>query len=370
MRTARDLHQEAMHLAAMAERARAVGNAAEARDMLKRAFDLERAAANEFAHRIDAEPTRGILHKSAAVLALDLMEWRQAEILISVGLAGNPPEYVAEELRNLLEGVHFSRHLLSREIVLAPYEIDLAVVGEAVGFGIADKEEILPRLDTLQTLLVRTAERISNRTFRKRGRPVAEVANLAHMYIQAPQARSLGFTIRVGSVQPALPGLGGAESVVTEVLQGLRAIAVGDERTLEALIRDEDYRRNFTMVARELLPDGRRIKAVNIAGSVGGERMDISLTNTRKSVKPIVPQTAGDSGEVVELIGELRLMDSRKETEVTHIRTADNREHSVVVPGEVMSEVLPIYYKHTVRLTVRRGPGGRFHYVDIERAED
>jgi hypothetical protein len=48
------------------------------------------------------EPTHSVLHRSAAVLALECSELREAERLIGRALAGNPPVDIANELRDLL----------------------------------------------------------------------------------------------------------------------------------------------------------------------------------------------------------------------------------------------------------------------------
>jgi hypothetical protein len=48
----------------------------------------------------DAEPSRSILHQSAASLALQCDELREAERLIASALRGTPPDDLAEELRD------------------------------------------------------------------------------------------------------------------------------------------------------------------------------------------------------------------------------------------------------------------------------
>jgi hypothetical protein len=66
------------------------------------AFGKERAAADWVANQLDLEPTRAVLRRSAAVLALECSELREAERLIGRALAGNPPDDIANELRDLL----------------------------------------------------------------------------------------------------------------------------------------------------------------------------------------------------------------------------------------------------------------------------
>ena len=59
-----------------------------------------------------------------------------------MGLAGDPPEEIAEELRDLLEKVNFHRHLEVRGISLGPDEIQMSIAGRSIGLGIAPSEEI------------------------------------------------------------------------------------------------------------------------------------------------------------------------------------------------------------------------------------
>jgi len=55
------------------------------------------------------EPTRSVLHRSAAALAWQCGEYREAERLITTALSGAPPEVIADELRDLLLRVYFEQ---------------------------------------------------------------------------------------------------------------------------------------------------------------------------------------------------------------------------------------------------------------------
>ncbi len=102
-----DLHHQAMRLVDEAERLRRGGNPQAAREHLRQAFEQERQAAAVAAADLTLEPTRSVLHHSAASLALECGALREAERLIAAALSGNPPEEIAEELRDLLEQVYF-----------------------------------------------------------------------------------------------------------------------------------------------------------------------------------------------------------------------------------------------------------------------
>lgn len=102
MQDVETLHQEAMELVDQAVLARQRGDVVQVAEFSRAAFQKERAAANLLANQFDFEPTRSILHRSAAVLALECKELREAERLIGRALAGDPPDDIANELRDLL----------------------------------------------------------------------------------------------------------------------------------------------------------------------------------------------------------------------------------------------------------------------------
>jgi hypothetical protein len=91
MQKSKDLHHEALRLADEAAAARRQGNAALARQRLLQAFEHERQAADLVASDTALEPTRSVLHRSAATLALECGALRDAERLIAVALSGDPP---------------------------------------------------------------------------------------------------------------------------------------------------------------------------------------------------------------------------------------------------------------------------------------
>ena len=94
-------HSEAMDLAESAIVFKIEGLSDEAAKATRRAFLLEKRAAILCSQFEDYEPTRSVLLRSAASLAIDCGDFHEAESLITLGLAGHPPEEVAGELREL-----------------------------------------------------------------------------------------------------------------------------------------------------------------------------------------------------------------------------------------------------------------------------
>ncbi len=103
-----ELHDKAMDFTARAFMARACGDAEKAAGFFKSALEHEIGAIDALGEYI--EPTYSILHRSAATLALDCKQYRKAEQLAAKALAMEPPDDIAEELRDVLEQARFLRH--------------------------------------------------------------------------------------------------------------------------------------------------------------------------------------------------------------------------------------------------------------------
>jgi hypothetical protein len=100
------LHQEAMDLAESALTAKLRGDLAQENQLLRQAFAKEAQAATLIAHDLSAEPTRSVLHRSAASLAIDCGEFQVAKRLIMTALIGNPPQEIVEELNDLFAQIN------------------------------------------------------------------------------------------------------------------------------------------------------------------------------------------------------------------------------------------------------------------------
>jgi tetratricopeptide (TPR) repeat protein len=88
-----------MYVAEEAIRYNLSGQQEEAQQRFLDAFELERQAALAVAE--SEEPTRSVLLRSAATLAMHAGQFREAEKMISTALAGDPPLEILDELRDL-----------------------------------------------------------------------------------------------------------------------------------------------------------------------------------------------------------------------------------------------------------------------------
>jgi len=114
MKELEDQHRGAMTLVDRALAAGRTGDGQAAQGLFREAFEAERAVAEAIACDEALEPTRSVLLRSAATLALDCGDWREAERLVAVALSGSPREDIADELRDVLEQAHSQRHVQIR----------------------------------------------------------------------------------------------------------------------------------------------------------------------------------------------------------------------------------------------------------------
>jgi hypothetical protein len=109
MSKALDLHNEASNKAFLAQQAKLQNNFIEYLQISREAYSLEREAALLLKDSLDSEPTRSVLFRSAATLALNCGEYDDAIKLISHALVGNPHEEIKEELFEVLQNVSKER---------------------------------------------------------------------------------------------------------------------------------------------------------------------------------------------------------------------------------------------------------------------
>ena len=93
------LHQEAMHYAELAVKEEKMGEKDKAIHYFQKAYHLENQAAMMLAYQLEAEPSRSVLFRSAAYLAIKATKYRKAERMAAFGLIGYPPSEIAIELR-------------------------------------------------------------------------------------------------------------------------------------------------------------------------------------------------------------------------------------------------------------------------------
>jgi hypothetical protein len=362
------LHRQAMTFANEAYAADLKGDLSTALSLFTNAFEFESRAAYMLKDDYDAEPSRSVLCRSAASLGVDCGEFRKAERLVAMGLMGNPPEEICEELRDVLEKIHFSRHLGLRNASLDPGEFQMSLTGAAVGLGIVESAQFLKRADVLEKLLVRNAERMRCMPFRESGNANANSLNGFEIYYSVPRAASFAITIRIGRPlrQQMLPGFVSVSEVVDDFLLSIQQFNDGDGEGLRRRLDSDAYFNNFYSLAKKLAPDGTKIYNVGFTSIRGDERKEASLSHpARPSLRRI-----DENVKILRIIGEIHKADElRRGTPVIGIRDFEGKVHTVNVPLGLGDIVRP-YWGERVELIAKQVSPNRFELVDIEKPND
>jgi hypothetical protein len=372
--TVKDLHRQAMQRADQAHAARRDGDAASARKHFEEAFELERRAAEELSTRHDAEPSRSILFRSAAALALEAGMCAEAEKMVCAALAGMPPADIAEELRDLFEQINFRRHLSLRGIELTDREVQMSIAGPGVGFGMAPTDAVIERIEHTQALLYRFAERKLQMPYRAKGAPPKEIRQAVSLFMTVPRAASYAVSLVVGGPQGYLPGIAVEESVVDDVLDCLDLFVRDEEEALHDKIPDEDYLTNFKGLVRAIAPDGEEVKTVGFTSLRAGQERTVALRPVRRDRVQMTPEQreaekAKKQAEVT-VTGLLLFADATKQQQnLIKLVEENGLHHSILVPPGMMDDIVrPLWDS---RVTVIGVPKGKnILLTDITKARD
>jgi len=387
-----ELHQKAMELADRAAEARRAGDVGACERLTAEALKHEAEAAWKLARESDLEPTRSVLFRSAATLAIECRELRVAEQLIGAALSGTPPQEIAEELRDLLEEVYFQRHLEVRGITLAPEELQMTLEGDAVGFGMARSDAFLQRVKDLGTLIYRTAERLQGRTFREAGRRKRQLAETLELYLSVPRASSFAVTLKLGGqraqMEMDLPGSDLTSKTMKEVLCGLDLVNRGDLGALQQRIPDESYRLNFIGLAERLAPDGQDIRSVGFTTTADKGRGVVALATPRNQIRsrmrnePREMASKGQGqhvetnpeaqGQHIEIQGTLLEADATNQMEgVIQVVDPAHKTHKIVVPPGMMSDIVkPMFEEEVIVSAILRGTRAHLESIDLVESND
>lgn len=366
------LHNASMDRAESAMLARLRKDSEESRRLFKEAFDLELQAIEAYEKKSSNEPTYSILHRSAATLALDCGEPLVAEKIIAKALAKDPPSVIAEELRDLLENVYFSRHLQLRGITLEDDELQMSLAGQGVGYGVVHSSEFLQRVDDASKIIYRIAERKQKLPFRERGRMKQSVKDDYELFISVPRAASFAVTLKLGrpAAQQTLPGISIVSEIVDEFMDLINLVNQSRFRDIEARIPDTAYRTNFIQLAKRLAPDGNSVKVVGFTTSRKGKEAFVELTKSRDAV--VLPGTAAVSVQQIEqkvtVSGVLKYADAthKDSGQIKLIEENTNKVHVVKVPEGMMNDIVkPLWDSVVIIKGVRSG-----QYIILEDIEE
>jgi hypothetical protein len=357
----KELHREAMRYNDLALIAKKSNELQEAQFNYTKAFDFEKQAVLLYMRDSPQEPTRSILLRSAANLAFLSEQYREAERLISLGLASEIPEELANDFRDLLQQINFHRHLELKGVVLNPGEMQLSLTGNEVGHGFIRSDEFLGRIETLGIMFYRTADRFKNKPFDEKGRPKKKDVISFEPYLSAPRAASFAITLRLGSPKTslALEGMDVQSLMIKDVLSNIELINNHNYNRLSETIADPTYRANFIALTKKLAPDGDRVKMVGFTSQLLDVQTKVALVKTGDSISLPNLQINSvnkdeEAKEEVSVTGHLSFANSISRK--IKITDSNNKNFTVEVPEGLLSDIVKPYFEDEVTITgTKRG---------------
>lgn len=334
----RTLHSDAMDLAEKAMIARAQGHAEAAKNHLAEALRKEEKAARLAVENGAPEPTRTILLKSAAHLAVDAGEIRLAERLIGTALAGDPPEELVEELRSAFEEIGFHRHLDLRGVELQHNDLQMVMVGDAIAPGMVASDQFIKRVESFQSLIYRTSECDQGIEYRERGDPKQEIEKPLQMYVSVPRAASFAVSLKVAS-QKGQAEFSFAESsvVVDHLMTRLGMFERAEYEALSKEIPKKEYFDNFVRLATELAPDGKLVKMVGFTTQRGSVEKRIEMRRSPKADGKLAVFVPSNERRPVK--GKLFYFNENNEGTLTiKLRTDDGFEYRLKADPDMLTK--------------------------------
>jgi hypothetical protein len=402
MNPIREKHREAMKYASKAFVARAEGRITEFEAFSIQAYELELEAVQMVAEDLSTEPTRSVLHRSAATLAFNCKKFEEAEKLIKEGLRGNPPIEIAEELKKLYEQINIVNERSGYDAIVNGKkshtedilievsegtllhssftkinrdEVELIFSGQLVRDGSILIDVFVTKIQDFQRLIARTAERLLGIEYRTKGDVSRKVNQLYPVYLKGLKQGSFVVSLKVGTPyqQLTLPGIeeekvASPADVIEEIITCLNLFNQEAQDDLREKISQEAYYRNFIGLASRIAPDGKDLNSVQVNFEKGNK---INTLTIKKPAKPITNanETNVDNQPIV-VEGELRFADSRiyrnQEGKIEIIRE-DGTSEKFIVPLGMMSDIVRPLYEYRVKAVGVKDRKGKFLLQQIDK---
>ena len=373
----KQVHTKAMILAQDAYVSSLQGDEESAFRLYESAFELEREAAMSLVSNELKEPTRSVLFRSAASLAVKCKKFRDAEKMVAFGLAGNPPTEIANELRDLYEDINFFRHLELKDTELDSSEFLLSFSGNEVGFGKINSREFLNRYEAIEKLTYRTAERKLNVAYRKDSKVADNIKNLFEPFFSVPKAASFAVVIKLGKQSSQIEMFANnsvQEEVINEIVECVELINKADYTALKIKIDDENYYENFVSLTKVLAPDGDRISQTGFTIIRNGVQKGIALKRKQETFKEEIIKIKADKNEAenqqtpefVKLIGTLKIADAKQNTiQIVPLKGSNPFKQKIKV-SEGLSDVVKMYFDEVVEVTLIKRDGKTYELKEID----
>ena len=289
------------------------------------------------------------------------------------------PTFARDQIRTVLQTIWNRQAEHEAGITFAETQLLVSVKGGEVVRGGAPLELIVEKVQQVSNLIYRTVEYLGKRPLRKRWRVPKDVQELCAPWLFQSVPGSYQFVVAIQrKAQHELFGDDAPPDVAQKLMDILRAAGEFPEKELRQTVAQDDYRKTFLEMTRNLAPTGKSFSEIEFSSAVDSStpvvlskapRQQISTILTPASallsLTPTTPAVA--TNEIIEITGVLRALDLDRDT----IELACGDERQVIHDtGEIVDDVIGPMVNHNVVVRARRRTGGtKLVFVDIERIE-
>lgn len=243
--------------------------------------------------------------------------------------------------------------------------MQLSLSGNEVGHGLIRGDEFLNRVHVLEKMAYRTADRLRKKIFTEK--VSTESIENFQSYFSVPRAASFAVTIRFGGIikQQIIEGTDIQSIIISDILNNIQLLNDEDYLKLNDNITDETYRTNFIALAKQLAPDGDRIKLVGFTAVKNNEPITVALTKpaskfTTTATKPT--SEVAITVQEIEIEGFLSFADAKK----NKIKLSNGKVSSEIeVPKGLLSDVVKPFFEDYVIITGTKN-GNKIILKDIK----
>ena len=373
------LHERAMDCADKARSARRARDDDAHDEFLHKAFELEKQAALMIQSE-ESEPTRSVLHRSAASLAYKCKKYREAEWLVSRALSGNPPGEIMGELRRINRKIYFQLRMQDRNVTLSEQEFSMNLDGNQIIEGRAPVDLITHRITKLKKIFWNTIRIVNGLEFGSKARLKEQQYTL---WVSALAPGSIEVVLKLGvSGQMSLSKMGGFDTIFDQVMTRFDLLSLGEYDQLQKHIGNDEYYCNFVALAKEIAPDGDDVETVNFDALIDGKQRRVNFYRQQQHFDEIPLPNLLESrnglritDETKTIRGILRYADSMDEHKVVKLRdTESGNTWKIIVPDAYMKDVVHPNFDENVEIVGKRVVRKKrklrstLYYTDIQKA--
>ncbi len=361
-------HRQSEQYASKAEVTAQLGDDIEAQKLYAIAAQAEERALDELGH--DKPRTYGITAVSAVALYLKAAQWSAAKTLAHRYLgSGRLPKFARRQLKDLLDSIEM------RQVGIDPHNarMHVSAKGSEIVMGGAPLNSVVAVAKNLESLIYRTAEYIKNLPHRKRGEPSKEIRNSYRPWILQSQPGSYQFAVSVQETRQLDmfdPDDIHPKQIIDRLFDILQACAGSPRDELSSIVPDDDYRKTFLKLTRDLAPtENGDFSQIDIRSASGTQTIAL-IPGTRGAINEVIRDDFTPSSieyEQTEIRGILRALHLDRDW-IEIVPHGVEKGRRIYRAGDEVDDRIGPMVNHSVLVRAAQA-GDKLHFLDIEADE-